>query len=66
MKMDHVHTKMDMGPMMHMTFYQTTELTLLIKSLASKEADVGTYIGILAIVFVLALLLEALNFLRYR
>ena len=54
------------GPMMHMTFYQSAELTLLIKSLASKKDEVGTYIGLLAIVFVMAFILEMLNFLRSR
>ena len=57
---------MDMGPMMHMTFYQTAELTLLVKSLASKEGEAGTYVGLLILVFVMALVLEMLNFLRAR
>ena len=52
--------------MMHMSFYQTSELTLLIKGLASEEGEAGKYVALLAVVFIIAFILEMLNYMRYH
>merc|ERR1719263_692914 len=50
--------------MMHMHFYQSNELTLLIKGFDSNGSN-GQYAGLLLIVFAFCVLIEGINYHRY-
>ena len=56
---------MPMGPMMHMSFYNTNELILVFKGLDSSKES-GKYAGLLCVLIMWVVLGETLNYYRWK
>ena len=55
-----------MPMMMFMSFYQTSEVTLLFHHFGSEEGETGKYIGLCILVAVLAFSIECFAYFRYK